>query len=305
MRYRAMMMAGAALALPAAVQAQSPPDAAALKKIEARIPARDWYPAGYYDVRIAAEAQIAEAPRARKTIVLDCFDGAGQCYDVIDCNAETAPFNPDDPAMSRYGSTALEISRLRGELARLGYPEAVYAGPLADYERKLLAIDAERSDADVKLAGGFVPPGDDPAAPADDFEGDFEDPGAGLDAELATAIEANRLRLAPKLPRVIVEGGCGAGEGGPIIVRTVPVGGEVLLINAFAFKVCTRRQPDPWDRFACKWNEWETGVERTKPYGRFVYQVKWPDGVVRKGTREIVPNMEETSVTVTFRKVGS
>lgn len=301
MRHGARMMWAAAAAFPSAALAQTPPDAAALKAIEAAIPARDWYPAGYYDVRIAAEAQIAEAPRARKTIVLDCFEGGGQCYDVIDCTAEGAQFNPDDPALSRYGTTALEISRLRGELARLGYPKAVYAAPLADYERKLLAVDAERSEADVKLAGGFVPPGDAAPPPA----GDFDDPAAGLDAELAAAIEANRLRLAPGLPRVIVEGGCGAGEGGPIIVRTEPAGGEVLLINAFAFKVCTRRQPDPWDRFACKWNEWETGVARTKPYGRFVYQVKWPDGVVRKGTREIAPNMEETSVTVTFRKVGS
>jgi len=301
MRLGASVILVAAAAFPSAALAQTPPDAAALKAIEAAIPARDWYPAGYYDVRIAAEAQIAEAPRARKTIVFDCFEGGGQCYDVIDCTAEGVQFNPDDPVLSRYGRTALEISRLRSELARLGYPEAVYARPLADYERKLLAIDAERSEADVKLAGGFIPPGDQAPPVADDFE----DPAAGLDAELAAAIEANRLRLAPSLPRVIVEGGCGAGEGGPIIVRTVPAGGEVLLINAFAFKVCTRRQPDPWDRFACKWNEWETGVAKTKPYGRFVYQVKWPDGVVRKGTREIAPNMEETSVTVTFRKVGS
>ena len=54
-----------------------------------------------------------------------------------------------------------------------------------------------------------------------------------------------------------------------------------------------------------KQDEWETGVARTKPYGRFVYQVKWPDGVVRKGTREIVPDIEEQAVTVTFRKTGS
>ena len=210
MRLGARMIWAVAAAFPSAALAQTPPDAAALKAIEAAIPARDWYPTGYYDVRIAAEAQIAEAPRARKTIVFDCFEGGGQCYDVIDCTAEGAQFNPDDPALSRYGTTALEISRLRGELARLGYPEAVYAGPLADYERKLLAIDAERSEADVKLAGGFTPP-DDQAPPVAD---DFDDPAAGLDAELAAAIEANRLRLAPGLPRVIVDGGCGAGEGG-------------------------------------------------------------------------------------------
>ena len=77
------------------------------------------------------------------------------------------------------------------------------------------------------------------------------------------------------------------------------------MINAFAFKVCTRKKPDPWDRFACKWNEIETGVDQTLS-GRYVYQVKWPDGTVHKGTREIVPSYDdEPKVTVTFKKTGS
>ena len=90
-----------------------------------------------------------------------------------------------------------------------------------------------------------------------------------------------------------------------MIVRTSPPLGEVLMINAFAFKVCTRKKPDPWDRFACKWNEIETGVDQTLS-GRYVYQVKWPDGTVRRGTREIVPSYDdEPKVTVTFKKTGS
>lgn len=301
MRLTARWIAGAALIVPGTALAQTPPDAGALKRIETVVPARDWYPAGYYDVRIAAEAEIGEAPRPRSTIVFDCYDGPGQCYDVIDCSAEGVVFNPEEPAMSRYGRTALEISRLRSELARLGYPEAVYAAPLADYEKALIAIDAGRSEGELIVDdGGDWPEGEE--MPFDDGAAEAE---AAAQAALAAAIDANRLRLSPKLPRVMVEGGCGAGEGGPIIVRTVPDGGEVLLINAFAFKVCTRKKADPWDRFACKWNEWETGVAQTKPYGRFVYQVKWPDGVVRKGTREIVPGPEDESVTVTFRKTGS
>ena len=82
---------------------------------------------------------------------------------------------------------------------------------------------------------------------------------------------------------------------------TQPPEGEVLMISAFAFKVCVLRKPDPWDRFACRWNEIETGAAKPMS-GRFVYQVKWPDGTVRKGTREIAPG---GSSTVTFRKAGS
>ena len=84
---------------------------------------------------------------------------------------------------------------------------------------------------------------------------------------------------------------------------TQPPAGEVLMINAFAFKVCVRKHPDPWDRFRCRWTEIETGVAKPMT-GRFVYQVKWPDGTVRKGTRDVAPG-PGGSATVTFRKTGS
>ncbi len=90
-----------------------------------------------------------------------------------------------------------------------------------------------------------------------------------------------------------------------VTLATVPAAGEVLLINAFAFKVCMRKQADPWDRFACKWNEVETGIARPLS-GRFVYQVRWPDGTVRKGTREIIAGQNGAAAsTVTFKKTGS
>ncbi|HMO76209.1 MAG TPA: hypothetical protein PKD99_01085 [Sphingopyxis sp.] len=298
MRLAAMI---AALAIPAAATAQVPPDAAKLKAIEAKVPPQDWYPDGYYDIRIAAEAQIAERPRARRELVSDWGDGIGKRYDVIDCGAEW--INPEgDLSLARYGNVALDVSRLRSELQTVGYPLAVYAAPLADYERWQVAEAERLSDHEVMVAAGLLPPED--VEPPEDApeEPAFED---SPEYKLAEAIEANRRRLAPKLPKAVVEGGCGAGDGVPVILRTAPAGGEILLVNAFAFKVCTRKTPDPWDRFACKWNEIETGVER-RLSGRYVYQVKWPDGTVRKGTREIAPNYEEDAlVTVTFRKTGS
>ncbi|WP_260580651.1 hypothetical protein [Sphingopyxis sp. PET50] len=301
MRVPGMMTALAALALPMGAQAQTPPDAATLKAIESKVPPQSWYPEGYYDVRIAAEAQVAESPRPKKDLIFDWGDGSGKRYDIVDCGAEYYTDAADyEPAMLRYAQDAVDISRIRSELEQLGYPLAVYAEPLAALERARVEAAARLSDRDVRIMASLEMPGEDEPFP--DEGGDFEHSPESVFIE---AVEAARKRLAPKLPMVVSEGGCGAGEGAPVIVRTSPPGGEVLLANAFAFKVCTRKKADPWDRFACKWNEIETGVEKPLS-GRYVYQVKWPDGTVRKGTREIIAGPDgDPASTVTFRKTGS
>lgn len=319
MRKARMTMLLAALASPVTTMAKEPLDAAGLKAIEAKVPPQSWYPEGYYDVRIAAEGQVADFPRDKLT--MDWGDGDPPYYDVIDCNAEYVSLDDTDPLTARYGGVALEVARLRGEFERMKYPVAVYAEPLLAFEKTKVEeakaapeamTDAEIAAAEAAaLAEGAADAAEAEAAAAAAEAAETVDDNAPLDMTadpyyaLAQAVEANRQRLAPKLPKILADGGCGAGEGNPVIVRTSPPQGEVLMINAFAFKVCTRKKPDPWDRFACKWNEIETGVDQTLS-GRYVYQVKWPDGTVRKGTREIVPGYDEDAkVTVTFKKTGS
>ncbi|WP_428679318.1 hypothetical protein [Sphingopyxis sp.] len=320
MRKARMVMLLAALASPVTTAAKEPIDAAGLKAIEAKVPPQSWYPDGYYDIRIAAEGQMADFPRDKLT--MDWGDGEPPYYDVIDCNAEYVRLDDTDPLTARYGGVALETARLRAEFERMKYPLAVYAGPLLAFEKAKIEeakngpeplSEAETAAAEEGMAGdaaaievadAAAAAADAAAAAVDATAGDetYTDPYFAL----AEAVEANRQRLAPKLPKVLADGGCGAGEGSAVIVKTSPPQGEVLLINAFAFKVCTRKKPDPWDRFACKWTEVETGVEKQLS-GRYVYQVRWPDGVVRKGTRDIVPNYDDESVAaiVTFKKVGS
>lgn len=317
---RARMLAIlAALALPATAIAKEPLDAAGLKALEAKVPQQVWYPVGYYDVRIAAEGQVADFPR--DSLTMDWGDGEPPYYDVIDCNAEGVVPESDDPVTARYGAVALEVARLRAEFERLKYPVAVYREPLLTFEKARIeeaangpdplayddqaeTADAAMATADAAVTADAVDAAEAAAAATSAASDDYEIEKDAY-ALLAEAVEANRMRFAPKLPKVLADGGCGAGEGGPVIVKTVPPEGEVLLINAFAFKVCTRKQPNPWDRFACKWNEVETGVEKQLS-GRYVYQVKWPDGSVRKGTREITPEYEDdTATTVTFKKTGS
>jgi hypothetical protein len=327
MRKARMVMLLAALASPVTTAAKEPIDAAGLKAIEAKVPPQSWYPDGYYDIRIAAEGQMADFPRDKLT--MDWGDGEPPYYDVIDCNAEYVRLDDTDPLTARYGGVALETARLRAEFERMKYPLAVYAGPLLAFEKAKIeeAKNAPEPVSEAEAAAALADEGmaadaaaievADAAAAAADAAAAAVDAAAAATAEedetytdpyfaLAEAVEANRQRLAPKLPKVLADGGCGAGEGSAVIVKTSPPQGEVLLINAFAFKVCTRKKPDPWDRFACKWTEVETGVEKQLS-GRYVYQVRWPDGVVRKGTRDIVPNYDDESVAavVTFKKVGS
>jgi hypothetical protein len=321
MRVSGSIAALALLTQPTGAAAQVPPDAAALKAIEAEVPPQRWYPDGYYDVRIAAEADAAEQARPMSELVNDWGDGLGKRYDVYDCSAASPPALEVDPVTARYGFAASEVARLRSELKRLKYPAALYAGPLLAFEQAQIAEAASGPDPQaeaIRLAeweaayaaaekAGEEPPAFD-AGEADASSDSGEETADQIDdpySALANGLEANRLRLAPKLPKIVVEGGCGAGEGAPIIVKTSPPGGEVLLVNAFAFKVCTRKTPDPWDRFKCKWNEIETGVEKPLS-GRYVYQVKWPDGAVRKGTRDIIAGEDgEPAAIVTFKKTGS
>ncbi|HMO76210.1 MAG TPA: hypothetical protein PKD48_12795, partial [Sphingopyxis sp.] len=267
----------AALA-PAQALAEEIPDAAAMRALEAAVPPQPWYPEGYYDLRIAAEAQVAEYPRPQAALLAAPSGGSTLYFDLIACGTERVAADAADPAALRYGDVALETARLRSEFARLDYPADVYAEPLLAYEKASL----ERADG----ASG-------PDSPL---------------AALAAAAEAKRARIAPALAPVIARGLCemvrierqareresayemmGAAPRRPtVMVGTEPAGGEILLVNAFAFKVCTRKTPDPWDRFACKWNEIQAGAGQPLS-GRYVYQVKWPDGTVRKGTREIAP----------------
>lgn len=297
--------AAAALTLTQPAAAQAPPSAADLKRIEAAVPDQSWYPPGYFDARIAAEAELAETPTPKKALVNDWGDGRGRIYDIRGCGGFAVVPSDADKATQRYGDTALEIARIHRDLMTLGYPPAVYAEPLATYERSLVEQATARSEEEVLMRLGIAPEESyDPAAELPPPMIEESEPGAEPDAVLAATIEANRKRLAPKLPVVIAEGGCGDAPPAPVIVRTEPPGGNVMLISAFAFKVCTRKLADPWDRFACRWTEVETD-KPTEIRGRSVYQIRWPDGTERRGTRKFDLNYNsDEPTTATFRKSG-
>ncbi len=284
-----------------AQQLQTP---AQLAAIAAKVPRQDWYPPGYYEARLGAEAYVAEYPRPLDKMLYPSPNGKGDVYDITDEEKQGCVLHPDhyddlDPETQPWSELALEVARLRAEMARLGYPEAVYAGPLAAYEREQIEGGAEiaaTSDPDA-------PPAADPDAEA---LGATTENGY-LDLGLTQQLNAQRRKLAPKKPPVVASMTiCADGrEDVRPTFRTSPDGGEIWMIDAFAFNVCLRKHRDPWDRTACRWTEVETGA--AYPYaGRFVYQILWPDGATKRGTRQISDQPgAKTAPVITFRKTGS
>lgn len=278
-----------------------PGEASAKPAIPAADPAsvadRAYYPAGYRDLRIAARAQTMTFPRPRDVVY----------YDVIDCNAERVSSGNTDRVVARYGDLALEVSRIEIELARFGYRREIWEQPLLAYERAelegLAADEPLNASEDLEQEPGA----DDLEAPPDDAASTATDE-AGLEPEpeplalLAREMEARRARLQSRMPPIVSEGGCGAGEGG-FTIKLEPPSGRLWLINAFAFRMCERKFADPWDHRACSWTEYGAGDEATAS-GRYVYEARWPDGTVRRGARilEGGPDPDEDTIDITFRR---
>lgn len=109
------------LAAPAAAQENAVPNAAGMDTLAAEVTPQSWYPDGYYDVRIAAESQVAETPRSPENYIAPCPVGGGDCFDPIDPPPQRVNPGESGPAVSRYGDIALAVSRLRRELAQAGF----------------------------------------------------------------------------------------------------------------------------------------------------------------------------------------
>lgn len=365
MRRRFLLAPCLALIAPAALAQETADEAVGeasdMQALEAAVPKQAWYPDGYYDVRIAAEAEVAETATTS-------VPKPGEKFNLVACRTPNTSLGTDDPLLNRYGAIALETARLRFELGRHHFPEARYGAPLIAFERdrivgavpkdqvyRALATalngqsDAASSDLPIVIASDDCSPPSpspppaaaDPGKPADSAQRDAEQQAiaktevdryqqaqaqaqaqAEYAARSAAAYEAEKARASAyeaqarraremaeeyarreraRMASVPRPAAAAPSRARGVVFTTQPPAGEVLMINSFAFKVCTRKNPDPWDRFQCKWNEIETGVPKPLS-GRFVYQVKWPDGTVRKGTREIAP---ADTGAVTFRKVGS
>lgn len=170
------LAAAAALFLPVAAYAQDDalPDPGVMRAIEAAIPPQSWYPDGYRDIRIAAEATLADRPHGGQPDTTTGFASFGSA-DLIVCDHDYSAADWGDPATTSLGRIAMDSARFRAKLRQLGYPENLYDAPLLDFEKARLEQEAS------------------PETPA---------PASDPRFALAAAINDNRLKLAPDLPPV-------------------------------------------------------------------------------------------------------
>ncbi len=101
-------------------------------------------------------------------------------------------------------------------------------------------------------------------------------------------------------PSIVADGGCGAAEDEHPIALA-PDNGRLWLINAFAFKVYERKTAVPWDHSACGWSEYASG-DSAIASGRYMYEARWPDGTVRRGSKIFGPDQDGEDLLVAFRR---
>jgi hypothetical protein len=280
---------GAAAGILLVLQSTAP---AALAQQVADVPDRDWYPEGYHDLRVAAAEQV-------ETFAEPLFS-----YDLYNCTlGEDLPEDMDEDERE-LATVALQIAEYRSDFAEIGYPLEVYDQPLLDFERWLLTGDVPvwgREAAELL---------ENPPRAYDEYSEEELTPEVlaelelfqnGMLGALNDELEQRRQRLSPRKPDFFVEGGCGAGEE-PFEIKLVPANGELWLINAFAFRVCERKVPDPWNHRACGWTQYEAG-DTTFASGRYMYEARWPNGSVKRGARVLQYDYNsDEGGEVTFRQ---
>lgn len=114
------------------------------------------------------------------------------------------------------------------------------------------------------------------------------------------ASRLNRERKSNRsLPRLFVEGGCGAGEIG-VQIATEPAGAQVLFIPTFFYELCRAQnlQPDdPWGSCSERWREAVDGTI-TRVAGDYHYVARWSDGTTRRGRLRIGDDQDGQTITL-------
>jgi hypothetical protein len=200
-------------------------------------------------------------------------------YDLYHCSSgsEYLGSTGGDEAMASLANIAFDVVIWSNNLKRLNYPAASWQTPIAQYEANEIAlVQKGLAEAVTEWA---------------DRRGKFLNALSGRLAE--------RRAKQPSLRKVVVEGGCGAGEVN-VHIATEPKGGQVLFIPTFFYELCRVQNVDPDDTKGC--TRWREAVEGTlaQVSGDYQYVVRWPDGAVRRGKLSF-QNLQDGQ-TVTLRK---
>jgi hypothetical protein len=205
--------------------------------------------------------------------------------DLVDCTSGADYFAPGKGKASartlRLADIAYEIVHLKALLSHLGYPSKVWQPLLGQYEQGQIRGALQRSrSSDEEISVDEV------------HEEKFK-------KNLGDTLNRYRAASAPRLPPVVAEGGCGAGEVG-VRIATVPGNGRALFIPVFFYELCKSQRIDPDDPAHCdRWREPAEGMLFWVA-GDYFYRATWPGGAQRHG-RLSFTHLEDGQ-TVTLRK---
>ena len=212
-----------------------------------------------------------------------------RAFDLVDCTGGSEYLlpsgqtnSPRTEIIAKLGDLAYDVVRMRRALKALGYPEAMWKPALIDYE-----------DAQMKMRiTERRPQGADWTSPSWTQQQEFKQ-------RLVATLAAYRAREAPTLPKVIYEGGCGAGDFG-VKILVEPHSGHVEFIPVFYYELCKAQRLNPDDNVSCdRWREPADGL-LFYVAGDYFYVATWPDGSQRRG-RLGFNNLQEGQ-TITIRK---
>ena len=181
--------------------------------------------------------------------------GGRPVLDIFNCSLLDGSYH-GDALVAMYGVG------LRRTLEQMGYPAETFEQPIARFQQALFgrSVQVEQMDEPISL--------------------------------LAGAIDRERTRVAPQLPQVISEGGCGAGEV-PVRLSSRTPNGRVWVMGAFDFLHCKRRlgQGDPYRQENCRWIE----ADGSRPLylsGRLAYQIRVGRNRAHAGYTVVTPELE-------------
>ena len=104
-----------------------------------------------------------------------------------------------------------------------------------------------------------------------------------------------------RLPAIMAKPGAGRDAASRRIVLA-PGSGQLWMLNAFDFQACEAKKRDPWDHRTCGWTQYVAG-DRTPGLGRYMYEVRWPDGKVDRGARVVeAPGAEPSDRSLVFKR---
>jgi hypothetical protein len=197
-------------------------------------------------------------------------------YDLYHCNTGSEYIGESgDDRIGGYANLAFDLIIWNSNLRKLGYPQTLWSTPLNLYE-----------EAELKLLDG---------AP-EDADSEWTERRARFLAKLAPPLQAYQ-STKPRMKKVVVEGGCGAGEIS-VKIETDPKGAEVMFIPAFFYELCRAQNLNPDDTARC--NRWREAIDGTlsQVAGDYIYIARWPDGTTRRGTLSFTKLTEDQTVVL-------